>query len=150
MFLHTLPQQIWFAVMMLNSAFALWRGGRPERGMALAYLAAWLLSRTFYNYRDWVDPQWGVLVIDGGLLAASVVFVLLFNRTWLLFAAAFQLLAVVIHVAIMADPSVRAHAYVQGLVIWSYLTQITLLVGVLQHIQARRLQMADAIAPARR
>ncbi len=136
--------------MAANSAFALWRGGAPERWMSAAYVAAWLVSRAVYNYRDWLDPQWAVLGVDLVLLAASVVLALAYNRIWLLFATAFQLLAVVIHVAIMADASVRALPYVRGLVIWSYLTQLTLFVGVLQHLQARRLQPTEAMAPARR
>lgn len=118
--------------------------------MSAAYVAAWLVSRAVYNYRDWFDPQWSVLAVDLVLLGVSIALALAYNRTWLLFATAFQLLAVVIHVAIMADASVRALPYVRGLVIWSYLTQLALLVGVLQHLQANRSQPTDAIAPARR
>lgn len=150
MFLHALPQQIWFAVICLNSGFAFMRGGRPERVVAALYLAAWLISRMVYNYKDWVDPQWSVLAVDGGLMAALILASMLANRTWLLFAAAFQLVAVMVHVAIMADPTVRALPYVRGLVIWSYLTQAALLVGVLNHLRHKRIQDAVATAPARR
>jgi hypothetical protein len=148
-FLHTLPQQIWFAVIALNSGFAFLRGGWSERVVAAAYISAWLISRLVYDYNDWVDPQWAVLAVDGGLLVALVVVALVANRTWLLFAAAFQLVAVIIHVAIMADPSVRALPYVRGLVIWSYLTQAALLVGTLSHQGYRRAQGAATSAPVR-
>jgi hypothetical protein len=150
LFLHTLPQQIWFAVICLTSGFAFLRGGWPERVVAAIYLAAWFVSRLVYDYKDWVDPQWSVLAVDGGLLLALVIMSLLANRTWLLFAAAFQLVAVVVHVAIMADPSIRALPYVRGLVIWSYLTQAALLVGVLDHLRHRRAQAVVVSAPARR
>ena len=44
-------------------------------------------------------------------------------------AAAFQLLLVVTHAAIIADPGVRARAYITALILWSYLVLITLAVG---------------------
>lgn len=147
MFLHTLPQQIWFAVIALNSGFAFVRGGWSERVVATAFISAWLISRFVYDYNDWIDPQWAVLAVDGGLLVALVVVALVANRTWLLFAAAFQLVAVVVHVAIMADPTVRALPYVRGLVIWSYLTQAALLVGTLSFQKYRRDQGVASNAP---
>lgn len=134
----------------LNSGFAFARGGWAERLVAAIYLVAWLVSRVVYNYKDWVDPQWSVLAVDSGLLVALVIMSLLANRTWLIFAAAFQLVAVVVHIAIMADPSIRALPYVRGLVIWSYLTQVALLVGVVDHLRHRRAQAMVAVAPARR
>jgi hypothetical protein len=135
--------------MSLNCGFALWRGGIPERATAGAFLAAWLISRLVYDYGDWVDPQWGVLAVDAALLGVLVWLALATDRTWLLFAAAFQLIAVIIHIAIMADHRLRALTYVRGLVIWSYLTQAALSVGVIGHLRARGRQTA-AMAPARR
>ena len=124
--------------MSMNSGFALWRGGSSERIVATAFVTAWFISRLVYNYGDWVDPQWSVLVVDGVLLLILVVLGMYRRPPWLLFAAAFQLIAVAIHGAVMADHRLRALTYVNALAIWSYLTQAALFVGVLAHIHEDR------------
>jgi hypothetical protein len=128
--------------MGLVCGYALWRGGRPERLTALASLGAWLLSRLVFNYRDWVDPQWAVLAVDVAFLIALTTLAVTTDRTWALFAAAFQLLGVIIHLAITLDHGIRALAYVRGLVIWSYLVLIALGVGTWLH--ARRSSTSQA------
>ncbi len=150
MFLHALHQQIWLLAMGLTCGFALWRGGRPERLAALACATAWIISVVVYNYRNWVDPQWSVLGVDVALLAALIGLTLTTDRVWLLFASAFQLLGVVIHIAIMADPKVTGLPYIRGLVIWSYLVIFALAWGVWSHWRTTRQADTDAAAPARR
>lgn len=144
MFLHTLPQQIWFAALVVVCGAAIWRGGRPERAIAIIWTLGWLISREVYDYRNWIDPQWSVLVVDAVLLAVFVGFACRTDRNWLLFAAAFQLLNVVTHAAIIADDGVRARAYVYGLIIWSYLVLAALAVGT--WIEWRRVRQAKADA----
>ena len=51
-------------------------------------------------------------------------------RYWPLFAAAFQLLCVIIHVARLIDPGVRAWSYATGQVIFSQMVVIAVGVGV--------------------
>jgi hypothetical protein len=109
--------------------FALWRGGRPERAAAAACLGAWLATRLAYNYGNWIDPQWGILSVDIGFLGVLIYLALTTDRLWLLFAAAFQLLGVAIHLAIVIDHAIRATAYIQALIIWSYLVLLTLAMG---------------------
>lgn len=141
-FLSTLPQQIWFVFMILTCGYALWRGGGPERLVSVACIVAWLASALTYNYQSWVDPQWVVLGVDIALLTLLLALAASTNRNWTLFSAAFQLLAVVIHVAIIVDPEVRGRPYVQGLVIWSYLNQIALAVGTRIEVVGRRRRAA--------
>ncbi len=115
--------------MLLVSGFALWRGGWPERVASVANLLAWLVSPFAENGRDWVDPQWGLLAVDAAFLGVLLVLALRTDRTWLLWACAFQLLGVVTHGAMMADRSVGAWAYLTASVIWSYLVLAALAVG---------------------
>ncbi len=124
--------------MLLVSGFALWRGGRPERIIAIANLAAWILTPLTYR-TNLLDPQWGVFAVDLMFLAILVWFAVTTDRTWLLFAAAFQLLAVITHIAIAVDPGVRTLAYFRGLVIWSYLVLGALAVGAWNRRRERRL-----------
>ena len=126
---HTLQEQIWTILMLAVSAFAWWRGGWPERTVAVANVVASLASGLAENRHDFIDPQWGVMTIDVLFLAMLVWLVVRSDRRWPMFAAAFQLLAVVTHGAMMADPSVGGWAYITGYIIWGYLVLTSLGVG---------------------
>ena len=63
-------------------------------------------------------------------------------RVWPLWAAAFQLLGVITHVAIMADRTISGRAYYVAAVIWSYLVVIALAVGTWSAWRRRRLSPA--------
>jgi hypothetical protein len=131
-FVNHLPQEIWRTALLATCAFAFWRGGRPERIAAFAFLIASFVQPLVLNTRNWLDPQWGVLVVDSVLLALLVGLALLTDRSWVLFCAAFQLLSVVIHIAILVDRSVAPLPYRRGLVIWSYLSLVALAWGAWQ------------------
>lgn len=122
-------QQIWVAALLGVSAYALWRGGRVERIVAVANVVAWCASMLVQNRHNWVDPQWGVFAVDVAFLGVLLWFVVRSERIWILPAAAFQLLAVITHAGILADKGVRALAYLVALSAWSYLVLITLAVG---------------------
>ena len=130
---QTLAHLIWFLAMAGACGFALWRGGRPERVAAGACLVAWVATRLAYNYGDRIDTQWGILAVDIGFLAVLIWLALTTDRLWLLFAAAFQLLGVAIHLAITLDRAIRAVAYIQALIIWSYLVLLSLAIGTWFH-----------------
>jgi len=133
----TPAQQIWTLSMLLVSGFALWRGGRPERWVAVANVLAWILTPLAYR-NDLIDPQWGVFLVDVAFLVLLAVLAMTTDRNWLLFAAAFQLLAVMTHIAIAVDRGVRTLAYFRGLVIWSYLVLGALAVGAWMFRRDRR------------
>lgn len=138
----TLAQQTWTILMFLVSGFALWRGRGPERVIALANLAAWILTPLTYR-TVLLDPQWGVFIVDAMFFGVLVWFAVTTDRNWLLFAAAFQLLAVVTHIAIAVDPGVRTLAYFRALVIWSYLVLGALAIGAWTAHRERRAGLAD-------
>ena len=129
---RTLPQLIGLVVVVLVCGWALWRGGRDERATAVALVLATVLS-PLVQHRNWVDPEYGVLVVDLALLVFLMWLALRSDRYWPMFAAAFHLLGVVTHIAIMVDHGVRAWAYITGLVIWSYLVFAALAVGTWIH-----------------
>ncbi|MDO8900020.1 MAG: hypothetical protein Q7V15_01555 [Phenylobacterium sp.] len=143
MYFVVLPQQIWFVAMVLVSGAALWRGGVPEKRVAVANVAAWFLTPLAYD-RDALGLQWGVLGVDALFLAYLLFLALTTDRLWLLFATAFQLLGIVTHVAMGVDEGVPALPYRWGLVIWSYLTLASLGVGAWVH----RTQPARTGAPS--
>jgi hypothetical protein len=131
--LNSTPERIWAAAMFAVSAYALWRGGRVERLVAGANILAWLITIAVQNRHDWLHPQWGVLAVDLAFLGLLLTLVVRTTRSWVMPAAAFQLLAVVTHMAIMADKGVRAWAYITALILWSYLVLISLAAGTYLH-----------------
>jgi hypothetical protein len=139
---------VWVASLLLVSAYALWRGGRPERIVAVANLIAYAATLAAEDTRDFFDPQIGIMAVDIGFLALLLALALRSDRSWLLFAAAFQLLAVVIHVAIAAEAEVRSLAYFRGLIIWSYLVLASLAVGSWCEARNRSLRRRRLPEPA--
>ena len=109
-------------VLVLVCAYALARGGAPERWGASFYLVAYVLSVlvTQVFAEDYGSVQWLVLGIDAVLLVALIGLALKANRYWGIWAASFQLIAVVAHLAIPLFPGVEANAYATALLIWSY------------------------------
>lgn len=131
-------QLVWLTLMLSVTGAALWRGGEPERVVAVGNVLAWFLTPIAQDHGELFDPQWGMLGVDAAFLALLLFLALRENRVWLLFAAAFQLLTVVIHFAILADPNLRSLVYMRGLVIWSYLVLFSLAVGVFTTAQRLR------------
>jgi hypothetical protein len=148
LYFATLPQQIWTILMFSVSIFAFRQGGRPERIVAVVNVLAWAATPMMYR-ADWWSAQWGMLGVDVLFFLGLAWLAVTTNRTWLLFAAAFQLLGVITHFAMVVDPGVRAGAYLRGLVIWSYMVLGSLGVGAWQCWRMRQVQ-AMAGAPMRR
>ena len=108
LFVQTLPQQIWMVCMLGAAVLAYWRGGWAERTVAVGMVISSIATALVQNTQDFSATQWGDLVVDGSYLALLVWVALRSNRIWPLFAAAFQLVAVFIYFARMADLRVGA------------------------------------------
>lgn len=128
--LDTPFEQISSLIVVLACGFGLWLGGRPERIGAGAMLAAWAASVLVQNRTDWTAPQYGFLTVDAILLGVLAVLALRTRRRWPTFAAAFQLLMVGAHVAMILDLSIRSVALITTVAIWSLAVLIALVAGV--------------------
>jgi hypothetical protein len=135
---HSLQQQIWTISMLAVCAFTYWRGGWPERVASTAMVVGSLASGLVENRSDWGATQWGDLVIDVAYLGLMLWLALRSDRYWPLWAAAFQLLSVVIYLARMADRRIGAHAPLSATVIWSYLILVTITIGAWLHWRRAR------------
>jgi hypothetical protein len=116
---------------------ALWVGGRDERIVSAAQLLN-IAGYRLLSISFWSKPEWLVLAADVALMLVLLTLAMRTTRWWLLWGAAFQLLIIVIHVAMIVDPSVRARSYATGTVIWAYLLLIALAVGTWQAWRERR------------
>jgi hypothetical protein len=124
------------AVLIATAVLAFGWGGRDERLTAAAFVVATLLSwvaDTQYN-----STQINVLMIDFGLLLALVGLALTSDRFWPMYAAAFQLVGTIVHVASMTETGDFAWAYAVGLIFWSYAVMATLMAGTWLEGRLRR------------
>ena len=112
-------------------------GGREEKLAALAFLISWAATLLLRD-RSWVGMQWGGLFADLGLFLAFFGIALRSSRYWPIWAAGFQLLAVVTHGARLIDPNLGAWAYITAGVIWTWLVMAAMAVGVYECWRERR------------
>jgi hypothetical protein len=124
-----LPPWLGFAVMFAVCSCAFIRGGVEERltaGGLMTNVAATVVMRDY----SWPQLQRAGFIVDILLLVLLLAIAMRTRKFWPLAAAAFQLLAVLTHVAKMIDPDLQQWAYITAIVIWTYLLLIALGVGV--------------------
>jgi hypothetical protein len=126
---YSLPPWVGLTLLVLVCGSAFWKGGREEQVAAGAVLLSVVATVVLRDPR-WIGLQWGAFGADVLLLLALGAVALRTRRYWPLFAAAFQLLCVLIHVARLIDPGVRGWAYATGQVIFTQWVLITIGVGV--------------------
>jgi hypothetical protein len=137
---YEIPKWIWDAIVVLVLGYTLWRGGRDERVAAIALAIGVVLTKAVYVHQG-QQTEWGLLAVDAVLLAVLVWIALVSSRYWPIFAAAFQFLAVVIHLARMADPSLSGWAYISAEILFGYLLAGAIVVGTVNAARARSAQL---------
>lgn len=114
---------------LFGSTGIAWKwGGLDEKLASLGFVLATLTS-TLANQSQYLHTETGVLMIDVLLLVGLVVLALRSDRFWPMWAAGFQLVAVTVHVASIAEQGNYAWAYAVGLIFWSYPVMIALMAG---------------------
>ncbi len=122
---YQLPVWVWPLVLMSVCVIAAWRGRDEERLAAAGELATWALTMVVFRSRS-EDTQWAVVPIDVFLLALFIWIALRSRRYWPLFAAAFQLLAVGMHLARAFDAGISGWAYLTAMLLWNYLALLAI------------------------
>lgn len=114
---------LFLAVLFLCSAYALARGGPPERASALLQLGAFATDEAVHRLvdgRSYTALAAGSALVDLSLLLALIVLASRCTRHWPLWVAGFQLAAIVAHLAKLIDPDMQATGYAVQLQIWAY------------------------------
>lgn len=121
----------------LVSAYALIKGGAPERYAAALYCTAYVLSiaATQVSPDYYASVEWSVMAIDIALLLALGSLALRANRYWGIWATSFQLVAVIAHLARIVVPQIAADAYAIALLVWSYAALPLLAVATYRHVE---------------
>lgn len=124
---------------------AIWKGERTEKIAAISIVIAAILSPLVQSWDNWTSPQWNILIVDTANLGVFLWLLLRVHRTWLLFACAFQLLAVISHMGMLLDPSIPARASFAALYMMFYGLMIALAFGILEgRSRERRARVASA------
>ena len=96
---------------VLSIGLQLWRGRRPERVAAVAFLVAMLATPLVDEFQ--IDGlRWGVALLAVGLFGTLVWLSLVFDRWWLMAAAAVQLLSIATYLVAVLNPDVQVWASV--------------------------------------
>ena len=126
---------IFVALLILTCGYALWRGGAPERVVAMALLTATIASamvRADVDHR-FVEMETGLLIVDGLLLIVLVVVASRADRGWPLLVAGFHLVTVSAHVIKLVETAMIPVAYALLIALWSYPMLIALGIGTWRH-----------------
>ncbi len=127
---------ILFALLQLGvSAYAAWRGGKPERFVAIAMFAAAFATMIAYAplSRRFAGAEFGVLAVDVLLFAGLTVIALNANRYWPMAVASLQLASLIVHLGKLLDLTMGGWAYALLLKLWAYPMLLTLLVATMRH-----------------
>ena len=130
-----------FAVCLLGCcAYALARGGRPEKIGALTLLAGSVLSAAAMSpaVGRFATVEIGVMLVDLAVLAVFVALALATDRYWPLWVSALQLIGVLAHAARLADPEMMRNGYAFLLAVWSYPMLLAIALGTRAHHRRTR------------
>ena len=124
--------------------YALWRGGRDERVVAITCALGALLTHLFISplAGRYGQIEIGTLLVDVGVMAAFIAVALRSNRFWPLWAAGLQLTTIFGHALKGVSPDLLPQAYGAALQFWSYPILVILTIGTFRH--HRRLHCAAA------
>ncbi|SEH14953.1 hypothetical protein SAMN05428974_1315 [Sphingopyxis sp. YR583] len=125
-----------FLILLVGTcAYALWRGGAPERIAAGAMLAACFGSALVRSDADlrFSQMEVGIFLIDLLLLAVLFGVALRADRGWPIFVTALHLATVGAHAVKLIQPDIIRVTYVVMVTAWSWPMVIALAVGTFRH-----------------
>ena len=130
---------VWFFII----GPALWRGGWPERTVAMINLAGMLLSPVFEYHLSARQLQFNLRVIDSCVTAGFLFVALTSDRWWPLFATAAALMDVATRLADNWVHDISLFMALTGPVIWSYISIFSLAAGIAE-LEVRRRRVGRA------
>ena len=139
---ETLQSQITAAVALGVCAMAVWKGDRPARLAGAAAAVTWLASAGAQDWPRADGPEYGIFAVDVAYLAFSLWLGGSSGRLWALFIAAFQLLIVLTHVAVIIDLRIGQFGFFSAYFVWSYLIIVAIAIGTIQAIGRRNREVA--------
>ena len=112
------------------------QGRRVER-LTAAVLVLAAIASPLVQTTGFVDLEIGIMLVDVTALVFLVVVASVSDRFWPLWAAGFQLVGVLVHVARLAKSDVWFFAYSNAEIFWAYPVYLALMVGTLAEARHR-------------
>lgn len=132
---------IYLTILILSCGYALWRGDRDARIIAITCCLATLATHfAIAPLRErYASVEEGLILVDGLTLLVFVLVALRSPRFWPLWVAGLQLTAAIAHLLKAFHLELLPQAYGAALAFWSYPILIILAVGAYRsHRRARR------------
>ncbi|APX64584.1 hypothetical protein AV944_00530 [Sphingomonas sp. LK11] len=123
---------LFLGLLGVSCLYALARGGPPERIAAGLYLGAFAVDELVHRMIDgssYASVELGSLALDTVLFLALTVLAWRSTRHWTQWVAAWQLAAVVAHLAKLIDPTMEATGYAFQAQVWAYPIVATTAIG---------------------
>lgn len=122
---------VFWSLLLLTFVYALWRGRRDERIAASVCLLASVATRLAVSPLAvrYSGLEFGLLLIDGLVLAAFVAIALPSNRFWPLWVAGIQLTNSLAHLMKVIESDLLPTAYAAAAALWSYPILLIIIVG---------------------
>lgn len=127
---------LFLGLLGVSCLYALARGGAPERIAAGLYLGAFAVDELVHRLIDgssYATVELGSLALDTALLLALTALAWRSTRHWTQWVAAWQLAAVVAHLAKLIDPGMEAAGYAFQAQVWAYPIVTTTAIGAFRY-----------------
>jgi hypothetical protein len=129
---------IFLILLLAVGAYVLWRGRTPERaGLAIILIGSLLSGATAHYDALWQSGETGIFLVDGIVLLAFGIVLARSDRFWPLWVTAFQIIAVVTHLARFVSPHTVPFAYAIAEQFWVYPMLLLLTVATVRHGASR-------------
>jgi hypothetical protein len=130
-----LPVPLYYAILLLCAAYAVLRGGGPERAGAAIIVVGSICSTFLFSAHEsrYRGVESGVFLVDVAVSVAFVVLALRANRYWPLWMTALQLIGTAEHAVKMVDSHVVRLVYAFVLAFWTYPMLLLLVLGTWRH-----------------
>lgn len=131
---------VFLALFVSVIVFAFWKGGGPERVVAVAF---WLASLLTLTVAPRVEVRFqqvglGVLAVDTILLFTLLAVAVMANRRWTLVVASMQVLIVMAHSAKAILPDLPRSTYAVATAIWPFFQLTILAIGTEFHRRRKK------------
>ncbi len=127
-----------------GGGFALWKGGRAERLVAVALLVANTSSILVQNPHPANEPRYVSLGIDLAVLIVILYVAFTTDLRWALLASALQILSMLTFVARIIDPTIQNWAGVTTDIGISFMLMVTVVYGAALHMRRHSQPVARA------
>ena len=128
---------IYYFCLFVACSYAVYRGNRTERYgaaiMLIGSIASTAGSRIFEA--AWTGLETSIFVVDMLALLALIHLTVISNRFWPMWATAFHLVAVSIHVATAVAPDLAPWALATGTAFWAYPMLLALALGSHEYVR---------------